>query len=1377
MIRRTLINRARRQRDLARMLIARHSLLAYDRSQSHLGYRPTASSDGSFAFAVSAEPAAPSLDQTAPSEDAPVELFAAWPESPAADTSALFDPAPPASLAYVLGAITDLESAQAVLDAAEPMVASAASAQPTTAANQRSGNTLADLVRRMRDPAWTPPEAALPATTTPTSAATEPTANERIADMVHQMQKPPQRTTPAAGRPRIPLGQRMSEAADFGQTPASPREERPAAVSVPAAQPAPYHELSAEVADVQPAAEHSAAEATAKAADSMIAVPAVTIADGEQRSIVVRSEGDSVDITRAPVAVNADTPRIALPLPNSTLALDGAEAAAALSPTAPAVSNARPATAAAPDASAADRPAAWTQPVSPSMQLDDSRNAPQVQLQSSRQKDAGASPALLVSVPSDLRAPADIQPSTASDARRPVAAAKQGGNADRRVTPTVEDLRQPIDLPPALPMHAHTQSAEPASAAPAITLLTEISDRPAPAAISEPSTRPSREIYQPQVVAHDQPRGPTEHEPSAVTFAHTDIYTQADAGLSHPAEPELQYPPAEADAQIAPIHLPSVQAFDNVGDRPAPFEPAQGSRPASIRQPESGLPQVQSPSLPAPSAQPTALTSPPTSSAGLEPAADSQPISGAQDPNIERASAPQEAAESAPTAPDRSAPQAWATRLSPPDHSASAQIADTTRNASKPNTAQQPASDPPSPVGRQLDVRDPAPDHSTRQPAAALDRATPTDEHTGQAAHARADAIDVPALEAEARISQSAPAQHEHISTLSQQLRVPKSDDISTRIAPSGKDAVAAPRSAETPLARSSDVAKPPGAITAANDPSQIATEYTPAPTTAVSFDQEPGSALPSPARRSSTIRDVPATTSGISTISEHGTPQARAAHRATDRQVTEPQPEPTAAGTPAAPDVNQTQGTPSEPQVIQSTSARLAIAIDNLTPSIPARFIPARRDGSGVELFNQAHIRPTTAGRSPIAHDIPTTPVSAETIAPAPGSPQAWAARLATHRQATEPQSEPTVERIPATPVSAETTASAPGSPQAWAARLFPEAQPASPQIPPSAGHQSVAPTDHQNVSAATPTTAQSLPPSPLQRAPDNLPQLALRRAVPTPIAETTRRFLQPLLGIDPAEVRVFRGPVASQVTAAYQAEALASGDIVALAAEHGEDTPATLGVLAHELTHIARQRDSRFVPPLVRRENMSGAANEESLAQSVESQVRWIARDQAEATWRAPMPLDTASSSAGPGSVPIDAPAQARLAAHGASIAGAPRAESDTQPIARGADWGGLPAPWEPLPEWIDAPKQAEMPAPAVPQPARSAPSAQQAASRNGAPSAPLVQLAETGRMLDALPAQSAPAAAPSQQPAPDLDALARQVYAVLKQRLAAERRRSQS
>jgi hypothetical protein len=114
---------------------------------------------------------------------------------------------------------------------------------------------------------------------------------------------------------------------------------------------------------------------------------------------------------------------------------------------------------------------------------------------------------------------------------------------------------------------------------------------------------------------------------------------------------------------------------------------------------------------------------------------------------------------------------------------------------------------------------------------------------------------------------------------------------------------------------------------------------------------------------------------------------------------------------------------------------------------------------------------------------------------------------------------------------------------------------------------------------------------------------------------------------------------------------------------------------------------------------------------------------------------------------------------------------------PIARSDDWGGLPAPWEPLPQWFDAPKPAEMSASAISAPTRSAPPAQPAVPHHRASSAPPVQLAETGRLLDAPPALSTPAQAPAQPPAPDLDALARQVYAVLKQRLAAERRRSQS
>ena len=929
--------------------------------------------------------------------------------------------------------------------------------------------------------------------------------------------------------------------------------------------------------------------------------------------------------------------------------------------------------------------------------------------------------------------------------------------------------------------------------------------------MSEPSARPSREIYQPQEVVQDELRTLAERESSAVAATNPDRHAQTDAGPAGQAELAPQRPPAEADTRITVIQLPSTQAFDNVRNQSVPFEPAQESQPASIRQLESGLPQVQSPSLPARSAQQVALPNAPTSSVGVEPAADSQSISGAQWPNIERASSPQEAAESPPTAPDRGSPQAWATRLLRADQPASAPIADHARHASAPNVVQQPASDPSKRVGSQLDLNLSAPETSARLPITEHDRVIPAHDHV--------QAIDQHATDVEARISPTTTVLLEHAPALNQLLHVPQPDAAPTRIdmaLPGKREPVA--KAAETLLARSSDMEKQPSAITTANDPSQIAAERAPVSTIATSISQQSRVESPSPDRRSHVVDDLPAATSSISAAPEPGMPPVWAVRLATHRQVTEPQLEPTAASTPAAMPIGQPAApsspqawaarlafhhqvttpqaepaavrapaalpadqapiAPIEPQVLRAAPGRLATTIADPTPSTPARFIPARRDGLGAVSAVSVDTRAATTERSPIAPDATTAAADVPAVAVSePGSPQARAARLITDRQATEPQLEPTVERTPATPIGADATAPAPGSPQAWAARLFPQAQSASPQLPPNAGQRSAPLIAHQNVPTAPPAAAQSLPPAQAHRAPDNQPQMALRRAVPTPTAETTRRFLQPLVGIDPAEVRVFRGPVAGQVTAAYQADALASGNTVALAAEYGEDTPATLGVLAHELTHIARQRDSRFVPPLVRRESISGAADEESLAQSVEQQVRRIARGQAEANWRAVAPLAAASSSAVHGSMPIDAPAQPHPAKRGATIDGAPKGAPDTQLIAHGADWGGLPAPWEPLPEWLDAPKQAEMPAPAVPQPKRSAPPALMAATRNMSPGAPPVQLAETGRMLDAPPAQSAPAAGPAQQPAPDLDALARQVYAVLKQRLAAERRRSQS
>jgi len=88
---------------------------------------------------------------------------------------------------------------------------------------------------------------------------------------------------------------------------------------------------------------------------------------------------------------------------------------------------------------------------------------------------------------------------------------------------------------------------------------------------------------------------------------------------------------------------------------------------------------------------------------------------------------------------------------------------------------------------------------------------------------------------------------------------------------------------------------------------------------------------------------------------------------------------------------------------------------------------------------------------------------------------------------------------------------------------------------------------------------------------------------------------------------------------------------------------------------------------------------------------------------------------------------------------------------------EWGGLPAPWEPLPIADFAPPAVTAAAPAF-------------------ADAPPVHFAEHDRApVDTPAAAASPASHPHEpSPPPDLDALARSVYDVLKRRLAAERRR---
>ena len=282
------------------------------------------------------------------------------------------------------------------------------------------------------------------------------------------------------------------------------------------------------------------------------------------------------------------------------------------------------------------------------------------------------------------------------------------------------------------------------------------------------------------------------------------------------------------------------------------------------------------------------------------------------------------------------------------------------------------------------------------------------------------------------------------------------------------------------------------------------------------------------------------------------------------------------------------------------------------------------------------------------------------------------------------------------------------------------------------------------------------------------------------TPVSQRARRFLQPLVGIDPASVHVYRDAIAERVTDDYQADAITMGNDVEMAADYQDDTPETLGLLAHELIHVARLREPRFIPPIARSvsatpsgPDLALSIDEEALALGVERRVKRAAHKQIDqgAPFATELTSGTHESAASLTNPPIEA-----------------RIERDT--------WGRLPAPWEPLPDWLAAPTvtmEGSMPVPAIS--SQSLDTAYHASEmeskvsqadgstegRSGGSPA-IVQRAGRERSEDIEEGQEAQMATspqssradPDKTPEPDLDALARQVYAHLKRRLEVERRR---
>jgi hypothetical protein len=302
------------------------------------------------------------------------------------------------------------------------------------------------------------------------------------------------------------------------------------------------------------------------------------------------------------------------------------------------------------------------------------------------------------------------------------------------------------------------------------------------------------------------------------------------------------------------------------------------------------------------------------------------------------------------------------------------------------------------------------------------------------------------------------------------------------------------------------------------------------------------------------------------------------------------------------------------------------------------------------------------------------------------------------------------------------------------------------------------------------------------------------------TPLTDSTRRFLRPLVGVDPNTVRVYRGVDGGQLASRRHADALTIGDDVVLPPTHAEREPETLGLVAHELTHVARRRDPTFVPPMLQgaasasgaarrpirggesSQGASAGAPEESMALAVESGVRTAAKA---ATGGASSPL---------------------LGAHAVEPPVASMGDDTPKRVypPRDRRWGTLPAPWEPIPELQDlvspAPTGSRETALAVAASATtlSGRSAQDSGfesethrrtgptnAREGAApvgaghdAAPAGEVwhADTGRTIEPAPESAATthAAPGGEKPKADIDGLAQQVYAILKRRLAAEQRR---
>ncbi len=327
---------------------------------------------------------------------------------------------------------------------------------------------------------------------------------------------------------------------------------------------------------------------------------------------------------------------------------------------------------------------------------------------------------------------------------------------------------------------------------------------------------------------------------------------------------------------------------------------------------------------------------------------------------------------------------------------------------------------------------------------------------------------------------------------------------------------------------------------------------------------------------------------------------------------------------------------------------------------------------------------------------------------------------------------------------------------------RLNPNLEPPETELRPNLNTETTA----SSTDVPTPGVNQALKPNlPNPGSRDSSDQTATNLSVTgspsVQLSQNARRFLKPIVGIDPNDVKIYRDPQTERLTKAARADALTVGDTILLSSEQNLESPETLGLIAHELTHVARNRQARFVPPVAySNANLAASAqagNEEGLALGVEA----LARQ---------------------GWTHFNQNANQNTSSQNFSSQTTPNTASQSPDR---SSYGGLPAPAQ-LPEWFlrdGTPPQA------------SAPSAPRSNIASGIPitnsfvpqmqSNPIAasigaQAAAQGRDLPTpppaagpLPASSPPKPEPNPtRAAPDLDAMARQVYTILKRRLANER-----